>query len=183
MSGYADPKDGAGAFQPLGTVNDAYEFGSAIKGASVLTGLEYDVIHPSTVVDDQPLYFKGTPDKKSVVPYMGPVDLNAALERSSNVYMFEIALRMGGYQYDYHSAARQTLFSEEVANQVLDDARYVFHQFGLGVNTGIDLPTEATGLAQPVNEAGNALDFMIGQYDTYSTLQVAQYISTIANDG
>src|SRR5699024_6290819 len=30
---------------------------------------------------------------------------------------------------------------------------------------------------------GNLLDLAIGQYDTYTTMQLAQYVSTIANGG
>ena len=33
------------------------------------------------------------------------------------------------------------------------------------------------------NQPGFLLDFSIGQYDTYTPLQLAQYISTIANGG
>ena len=33
------------------------------------------------------------------------------------------------------------------------------------------------------NQPGFLLDFAIGQYDTYTPLQLAQYISTIANGG
>lgn len=33
------------------------------------------------------------------------------------------------------------------------------------------------------NESGKLLDIVIGQYDTYSAMQLAQYVSTIANKG
>ena len=33
------------------------------------------------------------------------------------------------------------------------------------------------------NQPGFLLDYSIGQYDTYTPLQLAQYISTIANGG
>src|SRR5690606_10208378 len=33
------------------------------------------------------------------------------------------------------------------------------------------------------NVGGNLLDFAIGQFDTYTPLQLAQYVSTIANNG
>ena len=50
-------------------------------------------------------------------------------------------------------------------------------------NKVIYLPYEATGVVGEDPVAGNVLDFGIGQYDTYTTLQLAQYVSTIANDG
>src|SRR5699024_5999630 len=52
-----------------------------------------------------------------------------------------------------------------------------------GVKTGIDFPYEGTGVEGTNPAAGNVLDFAIGQYDTYTTLQLGQYVSTIANDG
>ena len=62
--------------------------------------------------------------------------------------------------------------------------RYYFRQFGLGVPTGIDLPNETAGqIGKKDNQPGFLLDFSIGQYDTYTPLQLAQYISTIANGG
>jgi penicillin-binding protein 3 len=52
------------------------------------------------------------------------------------------------------------------------------------VKTGIDLPNEVTGQTGVLkNNPGNYLDLAIGQYDTYTPLQLSQYISTIANDG
>src|SRR5699024_3637573 len=48
--------------------------------------------------------------------------------------------------------------------------------------TGIDFPYEEVGLEGPSTSTG-LLNIGIGQYDTYSTIQMAQYVSTIANDG
>lgn len=52
------------------------------------------------------------------------------------------------------------------------------------MKTGIDLPNETRGQIEPLtNNPGNYLDLSIGQYDTYTPLQLSQYVSTIANDG
>src|SRR5699024_3498961 len=53
----------------------------------------------------------------------------------------------------------------------------------LGSSTGIDYPYEGTGYVGTNPKPGNLLDFAIGQYDTYTTMQLAQYVSTIAGDG
>ncbi|MGD6950090.1 penicillin-binding transpeptidase domain-containing protein, partial [Bacillus mobilis] len=54
----------------------------------------------------------------------------------------------------------------------------------LGVETGIDLPRESSGVeGTDTSIPGLLLDLSIGQYDTYTTLQLAQYVSTIANGG
>src|SRR5699024_9559459 len=42
---------------------------------------------------------------------------------------------------------------------------------------------EGTGYVGTNPKPGNLLDFAIGQYDTYTTMQLAQYVSTIAGDG
>ena len=50
--------------------------------------------------------------------------------------------------------------------------------------TGIDLPSEATGYHTGVSDAlSQAMYFSIGQFDTYTPIQMAQYVSTIANNG
>jgi cell division protein FtsI/penicillin-binding protein 2 len=62
--------------------------------------------------------------------------------------------------------------------------RKQFAEFGLGVKTGIDLPGEQVGFGGGIpSEPGKVLDFAIGQYDTYTPLQIAQYMSAIANGG
>ncbi len=54
---------------------------------------------------------------------------------------------------------------------------------------GIDLPGEATGIStsienmDPVSDGGKILDLAFGQFDTYTTLQLAQYAATVANGG
>lgn len=49
----------------LGTITSAYAMGSAVKGATVLTGFQTGVIRPGTVLTDEPLYIKDTKPKKS----------------------------------------------------------------------------------------------------------------------
>ena len=67
--------------------------------------------------------------------------------------------------------------------------RTAFASFGMGTKTGIDLPGEATGISTPVDkldtvsDGGKILDLAFGQFDTYTTLQLAQYAATVANGG
>ncbi|MDR4151385.1 penicillin-binding transpeptidase domain-containing protein, partial [Bacillus thuringiensis] len=68
--------------------------------------------------------------------------------------------------------------------EAFDTMRYYFKQFGIGVKTGIDVPNEITGQTRKVDsQPGFLLDFAMGQYETYTPLQWAQYVSTIANGG
>jgi cell division protein FtsI/penicillin-binding protein 2 len=158
----------------LGTFTSAYEMGSAVKGATILTGYQTGVIQPNTYLVDEPIQLASTPIKKSWRT-MGRINDLEALKRSSNVYMFKTAIRSLGSEY-YH------LMKIPLNYDAFDTYRYYFNQFGLGVRTGIDLPSEAAGLPGP-NSPNLLLDFTIGQYDTYTPMQLAQYVSTIANDG
>ena len=59
----------------------------------------------------------------------------------------------------------------------------MFKEYGLGIKTGIDLPVEATGNIGDKYDSDMLLDLVIGQYDTYTPIQIASYISTIATSG
>ncbi|MEW9107756.1 MAG: penicillin-binding protein 2 [Cytobacillus gottheilii] len=160
----------------LGNITTTYNVGSAVKGATILTGYNEGVISPGTVITDRPLLIKNTPPKKSWKTF-GPISDVNALKVSSNVYMFETAIRIGGGRYQPNQPL--PLNTEEGFSTFRDS----FAQFGLGVRTGIDLPNEQTGFKGASSLPGFMLDFSIGQYDTYSNMQLAQYVSTIANGG
>ncbi|KXI82984.1 penicillin-binding protein [Bacillus cereus] len=160
----------------LGTMTSSYELGSTVKGATVLTGFEMKAITPGTYFYDAPMKFKGTREKKSWKEF-GNIDDLRALQVSSNVYMFHTALKIAGVDYVKNS-------SLNIKQESFDKMRYYFRQFGLGVPTGIDLPNETAGqIGKKDNQPGFLLDYSIGQYDTYTPLQLVQYISTIANGG
>ncbi|MCL7747198.1 peptidoglycan D,D-transpeptidase FtsI family protein [Halalkalibacter alkaliphilus] len=179
MAGFNDP---AGQTREtnadhIGNVTKAFEMGSSVKAASVLTGFEAGVAHPGKSFNDRPIRLPSTPEKKSVRNY-GWVNDVRALEVSSNVYMFEMAMLMANCNYPNNCN-----WTNNSVAEAYNEIRYNFSQFGLGSETGIDLPSSSTGLTGGSTIYGNLLDLMIGQYDTYTTLQLAQYISTIANDG
>ncbi|MDE3839609.1 penicillin-binding protein [Bacillus methanolicus] len=159
----------------LGNITTSYNVGSAVKGATVLTGYKTGAIQPGEYLLDTPMKIKGTPVKKSWQT-MGLINDLYALRRSSNVYMFRIAVEIGDGRYEYD----QPLPLKEEA---FDTIRQSFSQFGLGVRTGIDLPNEMVGFKGADKKPGFLLDLVIGQYDTYTNMQLAQYVSTIANNG
>ncbi|MBD8069155.1 peptidoglycan D,D-transpeptidase FtsI family protein [Bacillus sp. PS06] len=172
-------KDGKSEYldYALGTINSAYAMGSAVKGATVLTGYQTGAINIGQYQYDEPIYIKQL-RKASWTPYpMGNINDLTALERSSNVYMFKTVMKIANANY----IPRQALpFDRDAFGTV----RKYFSQFGLGVKTGIDLPGESTGfVGQDTASPGFLLDLSIGQYDTYTPIQLAQYVSTIANGG
>ena len=160
----------------LGNMTTSYVVGSSVKGATVLTGYEQGVISAgNTNKVDEILYIQGSEPIRSV-SVMGNIDDITALRRSSNVYMVKTAIEIGGDRYIRNDALNLSLSS------TFDIFRNTFSQFGLGVRTGIDLPGEATGYAGSETTQG-LLFYSFGQYDTYTPLQLAQYVSTIANGG
>ncbi len=159
----------------LGNVYNGFEMGSAIKGATVLTGFETGVVQPGKIILDQTIDIRGT--RISSHTTMGRINDLTALERSSNVYMAEIALALGG---TYNRSTNSWSGNIPKGYNLM---RYYFNQFGLGVKTGIDLPSEGSGFNGGVQEIGNLAHLSYGQFDTYTPLQTAQYVSTIANGG
>ena len=158
-----------------GTYTTAYAMGSTVKAATVLTGYQEGVISPGDYLYDTPLKIKGTKVKKSYTN-MGHINDLTALQRSSNVYMFRTAIAIGKGKYSYDQPL-------SVRPEAFDIMRNHYYEFGLGRRTGIDLPGEQIGYKGTDLGAGKLMDFAIGQYDTYTPLQLAQYISTIANGG
>ncbi len=165
-----------------GAVQNAFEIGSAFKGGTIYAGFKNNVINQNTRFDDTSRGFKiaGTPAKYSWDPDGLGLGLNAseALSLSSNIYMFHVATLLGGGTYEYGQPL-------SIKDSAFDQMRLDVGELGLGVKTGIDLPSETLGYRGRVTERqpGNFLDFSIGQYDTYTPIQMAQYISTIANGG
>lgn len=90
--------------------------------------------------------------------------------------MFHIAMRIAGISYSPYMS-----FPASVEDFLT--LRNYYAQFGLGVKTGIDLPIESDGQQSPPPDMGKLLDLAIGQFDTYTPLQMAQYVSVIANGG
>ncbi|KIL75308.1 Cell division protein FtsI [Bacillus badius] len=164
----------------LGNLTTSYTMGSVVKGATVLTGYMTGAIHPGESLVDQPLKFAGSggKSKSSWFNRGGAMSISDtyALMRSSNVYMMKTAMRIGGAKYRPNGPLK-------ISPDTLPTMRRYFGQFGLGVRTGIDLPNEQIGFQGELTQPGLALDFSIGQFDTYTPLQLAQYVSTIANGG
>lgn len=172
-----DVKTGEITDYASGNYLSAYAIGSTFKGATIYTAFKDNLITKNTYFMDETWQIAGTPDKKSWKP-LGYINEITALSQSSNVYMFNIVTILGGGHY----VKKQPL---SINPDAFDRLRLNAGELGLGVKTGLDVPTEALGYRGPVTsrQAGNLLDAAIGQYDTYTPIQMAQYVSTIANSG
>lgn len=162
-------------FDTASLYSSSFVPGSIVKGATLYAGLSQHVIYAGEVMKDEPMKVKGTAEKSSW-KNLGNINDVEALAYSSNVYMMKTAIRLGQGVYRKHQPLR-------LKEDVFEKLRSCFSEFGLGVKTGADVSFESSGLTGKTEISGNVLDFAIGQFDTYTMLQLFQYISTIANGG
>ena len=160
----------------LGTFQNSFTMGSVVKGATLLAGYNANATTLGQVRLDEKMSFKGGLIKGSW-KVMGNINDITALTQSSNVYFFKQTMSLAG-GVNYYAGMPLVLDLD-----VFDYYRSFFNQFGLGVATGIDLPNESTGLIESQRTSGKLLDFSIGQADIYTTMQLVQYVSTIATNG
>ncbi|MFD2369874.1 peptidoglycan D,D-transpeptidase FtsI family protein [Brevibacillus sp. GCM10020057] len=148
-----------------------YPPASTYKPLSVMIALQEGLTTPNETIYDRGGLQVGTSYKRNwKAGGHGPVNARRALQVSNNTYMYEMAIRL----------SKKGTQGWEKQFSVLD---FYNAQFGLGVKTGIDLPGEQTGWENTNLYYGNLADAMIGQYDLFTPMQIAQYVSTIANGG
>lgn len=149
--------------------------GSVVKGASILVGYNTGVVQMGETMTDECIKIKNKPQKCSS-HRVGRLNDIIALAESSNVYQFKIAMRVAKANYVYNGP----LVIDESA---FDIYRKTFNEFGLGVKTEIDLPVESLGYIGTKRDSDLLLNYSIGQYDTYTPIQLSQYITTLASNG
>lgn len=177
MSGIMKTSDGELINYASGNYLEGYTPGSIVKGATVYMGLNEGVVTKDEVINDAPMLIQGTP---SISSYnnLGNVTAVSALEKSSNVYMAHIAIRLAGSTY-----VKGGPLAISDATKTFNLMHSYYSMFGLGVLTGLDVPNEMLGYSGYTKTAGNLLYYSFGQYDNYTPIQILQYVSTIANGG
>lgn len=150
--------------------------GSIVKGASMTVGYKSGAIDIGTKMVDECVKISGAIAKCSWTDHLGVLDDINALAYSSNSYQYKIAIKTLGTNYRYN-------ISLPKGDDSFKLYRTTFKEYGLGEKTNIDLPVESYGTTGVNDNPGTLLDLAIGQYDTYTPIQIAQYISTIAAKG
>jgi len=158
-----------------GIVTTPVTAGSIVKGASHTVGYMTGSLQIGERRNDTCIKIASTPLKCSWTT-LGVLDDISALKYSSNVYQYLTAINVGKGNYIYDK-------SLEIDEEAFNIYRKTFNEYGLGVKTGIDLPVESLGYMGTSKLSGHLLDFAIGQYDTYTPIQLSQYINTVANGG
>ena len=156
-------------------VQNSYPPGSIFKMVTAIAGLQSGAITRTERINDTGLYKKYnlTWPCWYYTDYHrghGWLNVSGAIEKSCNYFFYETGDRMG---------------IETLAKY----ARY----FGLGVKTGIELPSETSGAMATPEYAetvgvtwtkGQTINASIGQgLDAFSPLQMTKYVSMLANGG
>lgn len=160
-------------------IQNSYSPGSTFKMITAIAGLETGAINLTTKINDTGIYTKYSDYQPKCWYYTdyhrghGYLDVSGAIEKSCNYFFYETADRMG-------------------IDNLVRFAKY----FGLGSKTGVELQSETAGVLaskeakatlhpnEPTWTAGNTLQAAIGQSDNeFSPLQMARYISMLANGG
>ena len=143
-------------------VSYVYEPGSAFKVVTISAALEEKLTNPNEIFDCQmgSIVYNGMRIRDSKPHGLLPVW--GVLAESSNVGAIKIALRLGEERYYKYIRA-----------------------FGLGQQTGIELPGETRGITKPPSRWSKVsiAAISIGQEIGISPVQLAAVISTFANDG
>ncbi len=153
----------------------SYTVGSVIKGASNTVGYLNSVIEKGKKIKDGCVKIHYVP-KKCSFKDLGYLDDITALKQSSNYYQFMTAIKLTGNTYKYN-------MDLPVTEANFNTYRNIFALFGLGSSTGIDFPKENIGIKGQTISSDLYLNLAIGQYDTYTPLQILNYINTIASSG
>lgn len=159
-------------------IQNSYSPGSTFKMITAIAGLESGVINLRSTINDTGVYKKYGISMNCwyYTDYHrghGPINVSDAIEKSCNYFFYETGDRMG-------------------IDKLAEFAKY----FGLGSKTGIELQGETSGVLanretkqkihpdDPNWNPGNTLNASIGQGDNeFSPLQMARYISMLANGG
>ncbi|CAH1201641.1 penicillin-binding transpeptidase domain-containing protein [Paenibacillus sp. JJ-223] len=149
--------------------------GSTIKPLSVLIGFKEGFFTANTVYPDKGYTTFGGDNRRvqnAGGHVYGPLRPRDAIRHSSNPFMID---EIGKKLYDRYGAKGIDVWDEYMK------------QFGLGVSTGVDLPNEYLGRREYTNKTESSLTRLVygsfGQQGKYTTMQLAQYVTMLANRG
>ncbi|WP_019635883.1 peptidoglycan D,D-transpeptidase FtsI family protein [Paenibacillus fonticola] len=171
-----------GTITPFGSGRSGHNFestillGSTIKPLSVLIGLNEGLFSTNDYYTDRGIAYFGRNDSSRVrnsgSHAYGPLDPSKAIYKSSNTFMVDM---VGKRLYNKYGAE-----GIDVWDKYMKD-------FGLGVSTGIDLPSEYLGKLEYKDENETALARLVyasfGQQGKYTAMQLAQFTATLASRG
>ncbi len=159
----------------INSILSSYIVGSIVKGASHTVSYLNNLIDINKKINDSCVKLYQVPWKCSF-KRLGYIDDISALKLSSNYYQFINAIKSTNNSY-YPN------IKIEVNEDNFNKYRDIFKKFGLGSKTNIDLYNESTGITGKKIASDLLLNLVIGQYDTYTPIELTSYINTIASKG
>jgi len=157
-------------------LNGTYAPGSTFKPVTAIAALDQGIVSTGTTIYDAGIFTKYKDQGYTPTCWLYPlgshgyVNATKAIEVSCNYYFYTVGDKLG-----------------------IDKLSQYASRFGLGEPTGIELPENTGVMATPAYKekvektswyAGDTLQAAIGQsYSVFSPLQLANYISTIADNG
>jgi penicillin-binding protein 2 len=157
-------------------LNGAYPPGSTFKPFMALAALELGKRRPESAIHDPGFFnFGGHQFRDDKKGGHGVVDMYASIVHSCDTYYYQLANDLG-----------------------IDNISSFMGQFGLGQKSGVDVEGESEGVLpsqawkkkrfkRPEQQkwyAGETISIGIGQgYNSYTPIQLAQAVATLANDG
>jgi cell division protein FtsI/penicillin-binding protein 2 len=155
-------EDNAEVFKnPL--VENVYEMGSIVKPLTMAAGIDAGVVTPDSTYDD-----RGYLDLNSETIYnfdkvgRGRVSMQEVLNQSLNTGVAYVALKMGHESFSTY-----------------------MHSFGIGEETGIDMPSEARGLVENLSSTRDieAATASYGQGIAVTPIMIVRALSSLGNGG
>lgn len=146
--------------------------GSTYKMVAGIAALEEKVIGPNEIFSCQGIFTKVSPAARCwIYAYggsHGPLTVSSALEVSCNYFYYEMGFRLSrGANGAYNDTSGVSTLNKYAT------------KLGLGMKTGIEI-----GDADPSLPEKDAVRSSIGQTNnSYTPIQLARYVSTIANKG
>jgi penicillin-binding protein 2 len=157
-------------------IQGTYEPGSTYKMITAIAGLETGAITTTDRINDTGVYPLNASGVQNPVCWIytssgnryghGYLNVTGALAKSCNFFFYEVGMRVG-----------------------IDGITPYAKHFGLGVKTGIELNSEASGLlatrdSQSTWSAADTVRAAIGQSNNiFTPIQMAKYIAMVANGG
>ncbi len=146
-----------------------YAIGSTFKPVIATAALQLGVIDAKATVKCEHVYTYYSDYQPTCLGHHGSLNVIRALGYSCNIFFYEVGRRLG-----------------------IDNIRQYAYYYGLGEPTGIELKERIGQVSNPDYAADNGINWQkgdvlqtsIGQsYSLFSPVQMANYVSTIANRG
>lgn len=155
--------------------------GSTYKPLTAIAGLTEGVISTGTIVRCNGIYDTLSPATKCFIypGAHGGLDVKQALRHSCNEYFCEVGFRLGLTNSAYYGSSSDEAVANYSDKKGLERLEKYASLFGLNEKSGVEIPESSPQISDE-----DATRSSIGQgTNNYATVQIARYITAVANKG